>query len=95
VTTATIRRKRRRLRERAAIWCSILAHDRALSAWTFKILEPVSPPALALAWKAWQAGTIENTHEMQHWRPGVSRDNASERWARAEAMLRTGWRPHA
>jgi hypothetical protein len=96
VTSAKIRaRKRRRLHELAAFWCAVLACDRATNAWAFNLPESAfaTSPVLRLAWAARTAGTIENERERQKWTPGVTRDNAPQTWARAEAMLRTGWRP--
>lgn len=82
-------RKRERhqlaLREFAAVWCSILASDRATDAWSIKLLKPhAGPPALRIAWRYFRFSQLENTIRLS------SPDTAAERWARAEAILRAG-----
>lgn len=88
VTSATIRARKRGVRELAAFWCSAIASDRATDAWTLKITDldlATATPALRLAWAA-RGATLHDSSN-------AGSDTAAERWARAEAMLRTGWRP--
>lgn len=80
-------RRKRKTRELAAVWASILASDRATDAWGIKLIAPAKgPPALRLAWRMFMLGQLENNHERSRWRPGVTYDTAAERWARAESI---------
>ncbi len=90
----------RATRELAAMWCSIMACDRACSAWTIKFLDPeCGPPEIRIAWRAYQDALTEPYRAVAAARLrggrygidlGFSADTAPERWARAEAILRGG-----
>ena len=66
------------VRSLAADWCAILACDRATDAWSIKLHE-ANNAVMRIAWDAYV-----RTAERPWFR------TPSERWAEAEAMLRSG-----
>lgn len=93
ITSKTIRRRKQRIRELAAFWCSVLACDRATPAWSIKLLSSDIPTSrvVTLAWNARLAALSESANQIAIHKSAA--DNAAEGWARAESLLRTGWRP--
>lgn len=82
------RRISKRVREEAALLCALRASYFGGSPNGFYVVDYVAsecgigPAALSLAWAALDAIPLAR-----------SEYNASECWAEAEAMLRTGWTP--